>query len=488
MLTYMARTLEASAAAVFVGIAAVMIQGCASVDPWGEFQSVPASRSQSFGAETVGDEHIEAGPPELTNRLSGQMITLADCVRIALEHNPHTAESWQTIRGAAARAGRAKADYLPTIGFSSSASRGDEAELNGQADRGTQNRYDAIFGLRWLLWDGGGREARVDAAAAEVLATGFRHNTVLQDVALDVVEAYYGLLAARSFRELAADTVRQRDYQLRLAKARHDAGVVAKSDVLKAEAEKAAADLELVRAKHRVHVTQGRLANTMGLRVSLNLQIQDAPPIDRSAELADVEALLHEAARNRAELKAALALVRTQEASVRIAESRYWPTISLDTSFGWLGRTFLPSQRQWSVGADLDLPLWTGFDRNYQLHGNKADLARAVAVYQAVLQGVELEVWTAYWQTVEAGQAIEAARRFVASAEESARVAEGEYKSGTGSIIGLIDAQTARTAARDRLIQAQLDWRTARARFRHSAGRLLTEAVGRPTEKGSKRP
>jgi outer membrane protein TolC len=51
---------------------------------------------------------------------------------------------------------------------------------------------------------------------------------------------------------------------------------------------------------------------------------------------------------------------------------------------------------------------------------------------------VELEVWTAYLRIIESNQAIDAASRFVASAEESARIAEGEYKNGTGSIIGLI--------------------------------------------------
>jgi hypothetical protein len=40
------------------------------------------------------------------------------------------------------------------------------------------------------------------------------------------------LLAAGSFHQLAKETVRQRDYQLRLAQARHNAGVVSKSDVL----------------------------------------------------------------------------------------------------------------------------------------------------------------------------------------------------------------------------------------------------------------
>ena len=465
---------------------AIALGGCANLDPWGQFDSLPASRSHSFEAEITEGEPVEASSPDPASELSGRTLSLGECVTIALEHNPRTAESWQAIRATAARVGRAKADYLPIIGFTSSAARGDTAELDSKTDPGTQNRYDGVFGLRWLLFDGGGREARVDAATAEVLAAGFRHNTALQDVALEAVEAYYNLLAVRSFQELAVETVRQRDYQLRMAQARHRAGVVAKSDVLRAQTEKADADLNLVRAKNAVHVGKGRLASAMGLHISADFQIAEAPEADYTRELADIEALLDEAARNRSELKTALAQVHNQEATVRIAESRYWPALALDTSLGWLGRSFPPSQQQWSVGVALDLPLFTGFDRNYQLHASKADLARTIAQREGVLRGVELEVWTAYWQTIEAGEAIEAAKRFVASAEESARVAEGEYKNGTGSIIGLIDAQTARTAAKDRLIQTRLDWRTAMARFERAVGRSLAQR-GKPiTEDGRK--
>ncbi len=462
----------------------VLLTGCANLDPWGAFGRVPASRSQPFDGDVAGDGLGEGSVSRPAGDLAGRPLSLTECITVALEHSPRTAESWQAIRAAAARAGRAKADYLPTVGLTSSAARGDAAELDGKPDLGAQSRYEAMFGVRWLLFDGGGREARVDAAAAEVLAAGFRHNTALQDVALNVVETYYNLLAARSFQDLAVETVRQRDYQLRMAGARHRAGVVAKSDVLKAQTEKADADLNLVRAKNAVHVAKGRLASAMGLRVSADLQVADAPEVDYTQGLADIEALLDEAAQNRSELKSALAQVRSREAAVRTAESRYWPAVAFDTGFGWLGRSFPPSQEQWTVGLALDLPLFTGFDRTYQLHGSKADLARAVAQREDVLRGVELEVWTAYWQSIEAGEAIEAAKRFVASAEESARVAEGEYKNGTGSIIGLIDAQTARTAARDRLIQARLDWRTAMARFERAVGRSLAQRA-KPVAKES---
>ena len=462
--TFILRTCRANF--VFVGL--LTTTGCSNLDPWSEMRKAPAAPGTVSAAQP-------ASPP-VTSRpsdLAGRKLTLVQSIVLALENNPQTASSWQAARAAAARVGQAKSEYLPTVGLASSASRGNPAELDAEADAGVQNTFDAVFGVRYLLFDGGGRKARVHGAAAELLAANFRHNAVLQDVAMSVDEGYYDLLAAQRLREVAIETVKQRDYHVQIAEARHRTGLVAKSDVLKAQTEKADADLGMVQAENAVRLAKGRLASAMGLRVSEPFEIADVPDTNHRQELADIESLLDEAARNRPELQSALAQIDIQRAGVKAAEARFWPALSLDTGIGRLGRTFFPSQDQWNIGAALDAPLFTGFDRTYQLHRAKADLAKAIADQRGVLQGVELEVWTAYWQIIESGQAVEAASRFTASAEESARVAEGEYKNGTGSIIELIDAQTARTAARTRLIQVRLDWYTAMARFDRAVGRTM---------------
>jgi outer membrane protein len=454
--------------ATFVFVGLLIGAGCSHLDPWSEMREAPAAPGTVSSVRPAG-EPVTSRP----SGLAGQKLTLAQCIVLALENNPQTASSWQAARAAAARVGQAKSEYLPAVGLTSSAARGNPAELDGEADTGVQNTFDAVFGVRYLLFDGGGRAARVQGAAAELLAANFRHNAVLQDVALSVEEGYYDLLAAQRLREVAIETVKQRDYHVQIAEARHRTGLVAKSDVLKAQTESADADLGMVQAENAVRLAKGRLASMMGLRVSKSFEIADVPDANPQQELADIESLLDEAAKNRPELQVALAQIDVQRAGVKAAEAQFWPSFSLGTDIGWLGRSFLPNLNQWDLGIGLDLPLFTGFDRTYQLYRAKADLAKAIADQRGVLQGVELEVWTAYWQIIESSQAVEAASRFVASAEESARVAEGEYKNGTGSIIELIDAQTARTAARTRLIQARLGWYTAMARFERAAGRTM---------------
>lgn len=405
----------------------------------------------------------------------GQKLTLAQCVGIALERNPRTAGTWHAARAYAARSGQTRSAYLPSIGFTSSASRGDPIELDGGTDRGIQNTYGAVFGIRYLLFDGGSREAKIRGADADLLAANFRHNATLQEVTFSVAEAYYDLLGAQSLEMLALETISQRERHVQLAEARHVAGLAPRSDLLQAQTEKAEADLALLQAQNAVRVARGRLASLMGLRVSLPFEIAELPEEVLEREPLNIEALLDEAARNRPELRAALAQIASQREAVKSAKARYWPSISLDSQYGWMERSFPPGEDQWSVGVSVEFPLFTGFDRTYDVRQAHAELEQRVAEHRDLLRGVELDVWNAYSKIVEAGRAIDAASKFVVSAEESARVAEGEYKNGTGSIIGLIDAQKASAAAQTRLIQAKLDWRTAAARFEQAVGRSFTQ-------------
>jgi len=415
--------------------------------------------------------------------MKNRELTLAECIQMALERNPRTRISWHSSRAAAARLGEEKAAYLPTAEFTAGAQRADSVSLEKE-QTGPENAFDAGFGVRYLLFDGGARSARVKGAEAGLLATNFRHNTTLQDVALGVEEAYYELLAAKWLTKVAAETVKQTQYHVDVAHARHKSGVAARSDVLKAETEKANADLAMVRSRNAVRVAHGRLASAMGLRVSQPFEVVDLPEDIHPRELGDIDRLLDEAADTRPELRAALGQIEARRAEVRAAQARYWPTVTADANYGWRNRTFVPDQEEWSLGVIVNLPLFSGFDRAYQTRRAKADLARVLAEDERQLRGVELEVWTAYSRVIEASEAIDATKILVASAEESARVAEGEYKNGTGSIIGLIDAQTARTAARTRLVQARLDWYTAMAGFERAVGRTL--ATGNAAAAGRK--
>ena len=403
----------------------------------------------------------------------GQVLSLAQCIEVALARNPETRRSWQRTRSAAAAVGQARSPYFPSVDFTAGANRSDLVSLNKSQETGPVSMLHAGFGVRYLLFDGGARSAGLKGAEAELLGVNFQHNETLQDVALKVEEAYYRLLAAQQLKLVAEDTVRQTQYHVDVARARHENGLVTRSDVLKARTEKASADLLLVRARSEVQIARGGLANTMGLKPSESFEVAKLPTNPHKQEFADIKRLMAIAVSDRPGLRAALARIESARANVEAGKARYWPKITLNTDYGWRDRSFVPDNDEWSFGVGLTWPLFDGFDREYTVRRAKSELARSVADYEKLLRGVELGVWTAYSQLIEAGQAIEAAEALVASAEESARVTEGQYKNGTASIIEVTDTQTARTSANVRLVQARLNWYTALAQLERAIGRTL---------------
>ena len=453
--------------------------GCASLKSHDSAARLAASPSVPFQA-SAGTTSAFAGqmPASDEARLpipsaEGAPLTLADCMGIALERNPRTRGSWQAAKAAAARVGEARAAYFPSANLRAEAARGQPVLIDSERESGTRDIYAAGIDVSVLLFDGGARRASVAGAEATLLEADFRHNTTLQEVAISVQQSYYELLGAQWFLKVAEETVRRTQYQVALARARHEAGVVTRSDVLRAETQRADAELLLVQARNGVHISQGRLARVMGLPVHAEYEIADLSGEMQQQELPRIEQLFDEAARQRPELQAALARIASSRSEVAAAHAAYWPTLRAGASAGRKDTEFVPDQDEWSVGISLSFPLFDGSQRSYRGRRSRADLARAMADHADLLQGIELEVWTAYWRLTEAAEAVEAAASLTVSASESARLAEGEYKSGVVSMNGLIDAQTAQTEAERRLVQARLDWYTAKARFERAVGRSL---------------
>ena len=66
--------------------------------------------------------------------------------------------------------------------------------------------------------------------------------------------------------------------------------------------------------------------------------------------------------------------------------------------------------------------------------------------------------------------ALGTARTLVASAEESAALAQGRYKAGVGLFADLLNAQSALAEARQQLVTAELNIRTANAQLARAIG------------------
>lgn len=419
---------------------------------------------------------IPAGPATAAE----DPLTLETCVAIALDANPAARAAREGVQAAGEAVGEARAPYYPELSARAAYRRwethaflpGGLGPAGAPGAIGPTDDWSAGLEARYLVFDSGARRARLEAAKAREGRAREDERTARQDLALAVHEAYFGFVAAGEHRVVAEDHLVRAEDHLRLARERKDAGAVPRADVLRAQTGVSEARLALVRAEGLVRTARGRLSVVLGLPVATELRVDASPrPISPPAE-ADLPAALERALGERPELQAALQEARALRGQVAEARSAFGPRVHLAAGYGRRDQAFWPEDDDWSAGASLEVPLFTGFSRGHRVARSRAELARHEARTQGLSLAVEEEVWSAWSRLREAYEAAETAGALVAEAAEGLRLTRERYEAGAGTVTDLLDAQAALARAEAGRTGARWDYQTARARYARATGEL----------------
>ncbi|MCM8596472.1 TolC family protein [Accumulibacter sp.] len=429
-------------------------------------------------AFTLGDplDTDTVTPPRPVLRVDGQVMPcrqpspgtaygLAQVVDLALCQNPTTREVWAATRVEAAQVGLAQGQFLPLLDAAATASR-----LRSQAQ--TTSRRSADVGFSWLLFDFGARSANLEAARQTLAAAVSTLDGTVQTVFLAAVEAYYQAQAARAAVVAASESERASRESLTAAEVRYRVGTATPADRLQAQTAWSQATLTRIRAEGVSRNALGRLANVMGLDANHPVVLDDPPAREPNSGFeSDVAALIAEARQRRPELKAAEADVKAAEANIDYALASGLPTLSVNALRQWQDPALVSGQNA-SIGLTLSVPIFSGFNTLYSVRAARARRDVSRERLDNVRLQVALDVWQAYQNLQTATQTTRTSTDLLASAEQSERVALGRYKAGVGTILDVLNAQSALANARLQRIQATLDWQVSRATLARSLGAL----------------
>jgi outer membrane protein len=433
-------------------------------------------------------------PPGL--QASRQRWSLVNLVDIGLSNNPLTRAAWDNARSAAAALGAAEGAYLPLIDVTVNASKMQGAFAGGRFIV-NQTTLNPEATLSLLVFDFGAREFTIQAARRALEAANWAHNSVIQNVILQIESAYYQYLAARALLKAQEANQKSARVNYEAATDRHEAGVATIADVLQAKTAVSSVELEIVTTEGLIHTLHGQLADAMGLAASTEFEVADQLPDEVPAQAVgeQVDLCIRDAESRRPDLAAARALVLAAQANVRKARAGFFPTITAGANYGKIYyRNQALSNTTYSFGLTLDLPIFTGLLREYQYVQAKLAAESAKDQLIEVERQVDLDVWTSYYGVKTAEQRLRTANDLLASAAASYDVALGRYKEGVGSILDLLAAETQLESGRVQVIQAKADWFLALIQFTHDTGTLAPPASGpKPgatptTEKGDPLP
>lgn len=423
--------------------------------------------------------------PCLANIGSDRAWTLLDVVNQALCHNPQTRLAWANARVQAAQVGVGKSAYLPTLSINTSLTESQNITSGGSTQSAnlqnptnigqplSQTRVAPVITFNYLLFDFGGRAGRLENARYALEAADWNHNASLQNVLFAAVQAYYQLFAAQSAAEAAGEVETSSAAALDAARFRHEVGAGALADALQAQTAYSQAHLNVQKSEGDAKIALGNLANVMGLQPDPGLKV--VPPFFEAPHAEheqDVQRLMEQARSMRPDLAAAEAQIRAAEANVKAVKASALPSVSLTGTYLYNYSSVFNATQGWSVGLQLSMPLFTGFNDTYRIHVAEEQVAVQEASRDQLEQTISLDVWRAYYNLNTARETLRNTGDLLISANQNEKVAMGRYKAGAGSILDLLNAQAGLANARFQRVQSQYNWSIAKAQLAQAIGRL----------------
>ncbi len=426
-------------------------------DPFGTEAMVPLKPALRIGG-TVGDP-CEAQPLD-------HALNLQEVVNLALCNNPQTHVAWANSLAQAAQVGVSKASYLPSAELNATANH----ILSGSTSNVDQRNVGVT--LSYLLYDFGSRAANLENARQLLAAASATQDSTVQAVFLAAVQDYYQVQATLAALDAALESERAAKESFAAAEARYNAGSATPADKLQAQTAYSQATLNRITTEGNQKNAQGALANMLGLDANRNVSLVAANTISIPNNFeGDINALIEEARQHRPDLQAAAAQVKAAEASADAARAAGRPSISLTASANQYTIAGIDSHSS-LVGINLSVPIFSGYATTYHVRSAEAQVDAKNGQLEQLRLQVALDVWTAYQNLTTATQSLRTTADLLDSAEQSARVALGRYKAGVGSILDVLNAQSALASARQQRIQSTFNWNISRATLAQSIGSL----------------
>jgi len=408
---------------------------------------------------------------------AAEPLTLEESIQIAMKNNPGIQAAEKARQAALARVHQAKAQFGPNVDLL--ASRTQQGPTVGFATGPGSSvtivppsREDYILQLNHTLFAGESIPAakRVARLGAEAAADSLED--VRQDIILQTKTAFFGVLRAQALRNVAAEALESAREHLRVANANFAAGTVARFDVLRSEVEVAQAEESLVQAENAVALAKAAFNNALGRPVDTPVALVEVTA--EAFHIPELEESLKLAMKQRPEMRAAEKNVAIAKENIAIQDAGRRPALNLAAQYHRQPATGFSEDYSWNAVLSLALPV---FDRGLaksRVREAKEVVAQNESIREQVRQGITLEVQQAVLNITEAIKRLETAKKAVAAAEESMRIADLRYAEGMGTQLEVTDARVALTRARVSYTQALYDYQTAYAKWENAVGNPLS--------------
>ena len=413
-----------------------------------------------------------------------KVITLDESIREALNNNWSIKAKKENINKSVYVKDQAKASFLPKFSTSYGYTRLSEITKSDPVNIGAitipgrelnnQDNYQWKGSITQPIFTGFALSSSYELAKLGINLAELELDLDKLDLGLRVKQAYYDILKADRAVDVAQKAVASLDSHVQVARNFYKVGMIPINDLLKAEVELANSQYNLVKAQNALLLARSAFNIVLSRDIDKPLEVEDI--LNYKPESGDFETYLNHALKNRPDIKAIDTSLLQMDQEVRLAESKFYPEISLVYDYikegedpDVSGGPFHEANR-WQSMAVLSWTFWEWGKTRSAVREKESLKGQIIQNRSALLDQIRLEIKQAVLALSVAEKNIPTTEKAVEQAEENLRVSEERYKAQVTTSTEVLDAQTLLTQARTNFYNALYEHNLAKAKLHRAMG------------------
>ena len=418
-----------------------------------------------------------------------EVLSLEDCIKIALENNSQLRISKYLKRSAEHDELASYSGILPTIdlsGYYSEYERGETyyiqstkipTPLPGESGQ----NYSFDLSLNQNVFDGGIWWNRIKQAKSDNQAQLYSYINQRNSIIETVQQRYYELLKEKKLLYVYKLAIDRSKSQLVKTEKMFELGSAAKVDVFRARVNLGTDSIAYLTQRNTVILSKHNLNIAIGRNPGEEIIISEQFELDEN--LVDLDSLIELANRNNPDLIKTNYDVKSAVYNKKMAYGQLFPKIGLFVNYSRRVPDFsvlyddFDREYTFTYGIGIRFNLFRGFQDYVDIQKSKLNEKYYQETQIETKRNLESSVRQFYDNYKSLLEIIEINQGNLEASREEYRLAEERYKLGAGTALELREAQVNLTRAEQTLVAAQYNARITQARLEKAFGIIAEKYI-----------
>lgn len=413
-----------------------------------------------------------------TVSFSQTTLTLDEAIKIALQRNSALVKAKYNLESSKASVKSAYGNLLPNFGVNAG---WDWGRTEGTLVTSDTRNYTVGAGGSVVLFDGLANYADISSSENDYEAAKYNIDRFKKDIVQTATIYYYSILKNKALLKVKEENFKYNSKLLETITERNKLGSAPIADLYAQQVQTGGAELEVIIAQNNVDASQNTLINYLALEVFMEydfvskIDTVSAENINYySQEFSDITEMVEYAMINRTDYLGQQKTLASASENITVAKGGFWPSLSgsygLGTRSADIGTVL--DRRAWSVGLDLNIPIFSNFNTETAVQYAKVSELSANEDLKALERQIQIEIKQGYLDFHAVSKALEVALKTVVSASENRRVQYERYNLGSGTFLDVLQSDRDYQNSISQRIEAEFNFHSSREALLNSIGKL----------------